>query len=72
MRTSQIFVISALVISGTFLGILSLFELPYSTMEWIISDVILGTILYLSYLMITLAFGSSKTKGVYRGKKITV
>ncbi|SFE81902.1 C4-dicarboxylate ABC transporter [Nitrosomonas sp. Nm166] len=72
MKTSQIFAISALVISGTFFGILSLFELPYSMMEWVISDVILGAILYLSYLTITLAFGSSKTKVDYRGKKITV
>lgn len=72
MKTSQIFVISMLVISSTFLAILSLFELPQSMMEWVISDIILGTIFYLSYLIITLTFGSSKNKIDYRGKKITV
>lgn len=72
MKTSQIFVISMLIISSTFFAILSLFELPQSMMEWVISDIILGTIFYLSYLIITLTFGSSKNKIGYRGKKITV
>ena len=39
MKTSHIFVVSALVISGTFFGILSLFELPETTTEWVLSDI---------------------------------
>ena len=60
MKTSQIFIIAAIIISGTFFGVLSLFELPQSTAEWIISDVILGVVLYLSYLVIAMLSGSSK------------
>ena len=60
MKTSQIFIISAVIISGTFFGVLSLFELPQSATEWVISDTILGVILYLSYLVIAMVSGSSK------------
>ena len=75
MTTRQIFIISALVIIGNFLGILSLFELSYSMVViggWFISDVILGSILYLTYLIIALVFGSSKPKVDYRQEKATV
>lgn len=72
MKTSQIFIISALIISGTFFGVLSVFELPQSTMEWVVSDAILGVILYLSYLVIAMVFGSSRTKTLYSPKKVTV
>ena len=72
MKTGQIFIISAIIISGTFFGILSMFELPQSIMEWVISDVILGVILYLSYLVVAMASGSSRTKVHYFSKKVTV
>lgn len=72
MKTSQVFIISAIVISSTFFGILSVFELPQSAMEWIVSDVILGIILYLSYLVIAMVSGASRPKVHYRAKKVTV
>ena len=72
MKTSQIFIISAIIITGTFFGILSMFELPQSVMEWVISDAILGVILYLSYLVVAMVSGSSKTKVHYSSKKVTV
>lgn len=62
MKTSQIFIISALIISVTFFGILSMFELPKSAMEWVVSDIILGAILYLSYLVMAMIGRSSKTR----------
>lgn len=70
MKTSQIFIISAIIISGTFFGVLSLFELPQSVTEWVISDAILGVILYLSYLVIAMVSGSSK-KVHFSSKRVT-
>lgn len=61
MKTNQIFVISALIVSAAFFGILSLFDLPHSTMEWLISDIVLGLILYLSYLAIAMSRSTSRT-----------
>ena len=60
MKTGQLFAVSAVVISATFFGILSLFDLPQSVTDWVISDVILGVILYLSYLAIVMAYGPSR------------
>lgn len=54
MKTSQIFIISAIVISITFFGVLSVFDLPESVTDWFISDVILGAILYINYLVIAM------------------
>lgn len=71
MKTSNIFVLSVLIISATFFGVLSLYELPETTMEWVISDIILGTILYVNYLVIAMAHGSSKTRKSYSVKKVT-
>ena len=71
MKTGHIFVISALIISGTFFGILSLFDLPESVTEWVISDIILGSVLYANYLVIGMAASSSKTRVHYSGKKVT-
>lgn len=71
MKTSQIFAISAIVITGTFFGILSMFGLPESVMEWVISDVILGTILYLGYLVIAMTSNPSKSRMYRPGKKVT-
>lgn len=71
MKTGHIFVISALVISGTFFGVLSLFNLPESATEWVISDIILGTVLYVNYLIIVMGTGSSKSRVHYSSKKVT-
>ncbi len=60
MKTGQIFAISAIVISAIFFGVLSVFDLPHSVMDWVISDVILGIILYLSYLAIVMVYGPSR------------
>lgn len=71
MKTSQVFAISAVIISMTFLGILSIFELPQSVMDWVISDIILGIILYLGYLGIVMVGTSSKTRLYDSTKKVT-
>ena len=71
MKTNQIFIIAAIVISGTFFGILSMFGLPQSVMEWVISDIGLGVILYLSYLILTMISGSSKNKMKFSSKRVT-
>ncbi len=60
MKTSQIFAIAAVIISATFFGILTVFDLPHSVTDWIISDIILGVILYLSYLAIVMVYGPSR------------
>lgn len=71
MKTSQIFAVSAVIISMTFFGVLSVFELPQSVMEWVISDVILGIILYLGYLGVVMMTGPAKTKLYGSAKKVT-
>ncbi len=71
MKTSHIFILSALVISGGYFGVLSLFELPETVMEWFVTDIILGAILYVNYLVIAMAHGASKTKKYYSEKKVT-
>ncbi|MBX3616025.1 C4-dicarboxylate ABC transporter [Nitrosomonas sp.] len=52
MSTHHIFIISALVISGVFFGILSMFGLPQTIIGWVITDGALAMILYISYLVI--------------------
>ena len=59
MKTSHIFLTSALVITGTSFGIFTVFELPGSIMQWIISDVVLGMMLYISYFIIALQYDPS-------------
>lgn len=71
MKTSHIFVLSALVTTGAYFGALSLFELPETTTEWVLSDIILGGILYVNYLVIAMAHGSSKSTKDYSEKKVT-
>jgi hypothetical protein len=61
MKTLFVFTTFAVIISAVYFNVLSVFELPHSTMEWIISDVVLGIILYLGYLAIV-ASVPSKTK----------
>ena len=71
MKTSHVFAVSAVVISITFFGVLSIFELPQSLMEWVISDIILGIILYLGYLGMVMVGGSSRTRQYDSTKKVT-
>ncbi len=71
MKTSQVFAVSSIVISMTFFGVLSIFELPQSLMDWVISDVILGIILYLGYLGMVMLGGSSKNRLYDSTKKVT-
>lgn len=71
MKTNHIFVVSALVISATFFSILSIFDLPDSVASWFISDIILGFILYISYLVMAMASRANKNRiGIYGGKKV--
>ncbi|SEF54748.1 C4-dicarboxylate ABC transporter [Nitrosomonas ureae] len=72
MKTNQIFVISAIVITTTFFGALSVFDLPESVTDWLISDVILGAILYINYLVIAMLSDSPKSRMHYTRKKVTV
>lgn len=60
MKTNQFVTLTALIIIGMFFGISSMFNIPDSVMGWIISDVILGTILYINYLVIGFVRKSSK------------
>jgi hypothetical protein len=39
--------------------------------EWVISDIALGIILYLSYLVIAMASGSSRKKVQYSSRKVS-
>ena len=55
---NQTFVILALVIIGIFFSVMSFLKL--SLVEWFISDIILGGILYFSYLVIASAWGGSE------------
>ena len=70
MSTSQIFIISAMVLGGTFWGIMSIFDLPQSVAGWVISDIILAA--YLGYLFITFIRGKSKTKVEHSSRRVTV
>lgn len=72
MRTSQIFIISALAISAMFFSVLSLFGLPESVIEWFVSDIILGTIIYINYLVIAVTYNSKKINAYSTEKKIAV
>lgn len=51
MKTSQIFIISTIIIGVTFFGIMTVFELPQLMMGWVLSDIILA--LYAGYLVVT-------------------
>lgn len=60
MKTNHTFFASVLVIVGISFGILTAFELPESIMQWIISDTVLGMLLYMSYLTIALQYDHSQ------------
>ncbi len=62
MKTNQIFILSAIMITTAFFGVLSVFELPHTVMEWVVSDTILGVILYFNYLVIAMNQNSTKTR----------
>ena len=71
MKTSQMFIVVAIAIISLFFGILSMFGMPTSLMEWIISDIALGAILFISYLVIASRYGS-KSKIRNPLNKVTV
>lgn len=64
MKIFQLFIISTTILTGVLFGISSWFGLSLSTTEWIVSDIILGTILYLAYLVVA-AYSSYKTRASY-------
>ena len=68
MKTSQIFIISTIIIGVTFFAVMSLFELPQSMMGWVLSDIILA--LYLGYLAVTFIKDSANAKVQYPAKKV--
>ena len=51
MKTFQLFLVAAFILTGVLFGIASWFGLSMSTTEWVFSDIIIGTVLYLSYLV---------------------
>ena len=65
MKTIQLFVISILIISGAIFGGLYLLGLPQSAIEWIISDISLGIVVYMSYLIIVMTRDAAKAKVQY-------
>lgn len=71
MKTSYIFILSVLAISGTFFGVLSLFESPETVIEQVTLDIILGSILYVGYLVFAMIYSSSKTRKHYPANKVT-
>ncbi len=71
MKTSHIFILLVLVISGTFFGVLSLFESPETVIEQVTLDIILGSILYAGYLILGMTYSSSKTRKHYPVRKVT-
>lgn len=72
MKTSYIFILSVLAISGTFSGVMSLFESPETVIEQVTLDIILGSILYVGYLVFAMIYSSSKTRKHYPANKVTV
>lgn len=62
MNSNLVFALIAIVITTVFFNVLVLFELPVSLMDWLISDVILGIILYMSYLAIVITRSAPKNK----------
>jgi len=51
MKSGQTFFVIALSISFIILGVLSIFAFPETVADWIVSDIILGSVLYLTYLV---------------------
>ncbi len=62
MTTNQIFSIAAFAIIGVFIGVLFMFGLPQSILEWVITDGALAIILYIAYLAIGGLRGTSKPR----------
>ncbi|MDO8894578.1 MAG: C4-dicarboxylate ABC transporter [Nitrosomonas sp.] len=69
MKTSHIFILKTLFISAAFFGVLLVFDIPESLVEWVIADVIL--IAYLTYLAITTVYGSPKTGTHHSRNEVT-
>ena len=70
MKTFQLFVVSAVILTGILFGISSWFGLSPSATEWIVSDIIIGAILYLIYL-VAAASSPYKTRAGYSLNKGT-
>ena len=70
MKTFQLFVVSAVILTGILFGISSWFGLSLSPTEWIVSDIIIGAALYLGYL-VAAASSSYKAKAGYSLNKGT-
>ncbi len=62
MKTNHLFLLVAASISIVFFSVLSISGFPKSTEDWIFSDVILGVILYLSYLVVVPARDTSRNE----------
>jgi len=60
MKTTQTFIISSVVISSIFTVVLAMYEIPQTAMDWVLSEVILGVIVYINYLVIAVTLSSSK------------
>ena len=60
MKKTQIFIISSVLISSIFTVILAMYEIPQTTMDWVLSEIILGVIIYINYLVSAMTFSSSK------------
>lgn len=58
MKNHQIMIILIMIFGMIFYNIILVFEMPESTMGWVMSDIILT--LYLSYLIDTFIRGSKK------------
>ena len=70
MKVFQLFIVAAAILTGVLFGLSSWLGLSLSTTEWIVSDIILGTVLYLGYLVVA-AFNSYKIRTGYPLNKIT-
>lgn len=61
MKVFQLFIAAAVILTGVLFGISSWFGLSLSITQWIVSDIILGAVLYLGYL-VAAAYNSYRTK----------
>ncbi|SFM15626.1 hypothetical protein [Nitrosomonas communis] len=62
MKTKHVFLTVAASVSIIFFSVLSIIGFPKSMEGWIVSDVILGVILYLSYLVVVPARDTSRNE----------
>ena len=70
MKIFQLFIVATAILTGVLFGLSSWLGLSLSTTEWIVSDIILGTVLYLGYLVVA-AYNSDKIRTGYSSDKVT-